>query len=141
MERRHFLKSACSLCTLVGVGLIVNSLSSCSQLPIYKTAITENKISIPVSLFTQNDLRIVRPIQLDYDIALQKETDGTYTALLLRCTHADNQLTSTGNGFACNLHGSKFDKEGKVTKGPAEHSLRRFTTKVDSDIIIINLNS
>lgn len=125
---------------LAGAGLVFGSLISCASLPIYKTLMTENKISVPVSLFTQSDLHIVRTTNTEYDIALRKEKDATYTALLLRCTHADNQLTSTGNGFICSLHGSKFNSEGAVTKGPAEHSLKRYSTQIISDNIIITIS-
>ena len=139
MKRRDFLKSTCSFCVLASSAFVVGSLSSCRKLPIYKTAINENKIAIPVSLFAQTDFKIVRPLKFLYDIALRKEKDGAYTAQLLCCTHAENQLVSTGDGYVCNLHGSKFDKEGKVTKGPAEHSLKKYATEVNDDYIIIFL--
>ena len=137
MERKDFLRLTGSFCILASADLIAGSMSSCSQLPIYKTAINENKITVPLSLFAQTNLQLIRPKQLDYDIALRKEQDGSYSAILLRCTHADNQLTSTGNGFVCNLHGSRFNTEGLVMKGPAERSLKKFPTEVISDNIII----
>ena len=139
MERKDFLKATCSFCALASVAWITGSLASCSNLPIYKTAIYENKVAVPLALFAQSDLQIVRPLRSDYDIALQKEKDGTYTALLLSCTHSENQLSSTGNGFVCNLHGSRFDKEGRVLKGPAEHSLKKYHTNIILDTIIIHL--
>ena len=125
---------------MAGAGFIFGSLSSCVALPVYKTIISESKISVPISLFAQTDLQIVRTKNAEYDIALRKEKDATYSAILMRCTHADNQLTSTGNGFTCNLHGSKFDSEGAVTKGPAELSLKKYPTQVISDNIVITIN-
>jgi Rieske Fe-S protein len=128
------------MCLAVGAGMVIGSLSSCATLPVYKTVTANNKISVPVSLFTQNNFQIIQPKDFYYNIGLRKEPDGTYTALLLRCTHADNQLTAMDNGFKCNLHGSAFDKEGKVTQGPAEHALKRYPTEVVSDQIIIHLS-
>ena len=127
------------MCLAVGAGLVVGSISSCATLPVYKTAMANNKISVPVSLFAQSDFQIIQPKDLFYNIGLRKESNGTYTALLLRCTHADNQLISTGNGFKCNLHGSAFDKEGQVTQGPAERSLKKYRIEVITDQIIIHL--
>jgi len=75
-----------------------------------------------------------------YNIGLKKEKDGTYTALLLRCTHADNQLIPAGNGFKCTLHGSAFDNEGHVTQGPAERPLKKYPTQIISDQIVIHLS-
>jgi Rieske Fe-S protein len=128
------------MCLAVGAGMVIGSLSSCATLPVYKTAPSNNKVSVPVSLFAQSDFQIIQPKDFYYNIGLRKEQDGTYTALLLRCTHADNQLVSTGNGFKCNLHGSAFDKEGQVTQGPAEHSLKKYPTEIISDQIIIHLS-
>src|SRR5215217_1535194 len=130
MRRIDFIRTSCTLCALAGTGMFMNFISACASSEIFKTAISNNKISIPVSLFAQNSLLIVRPSGVGYDIALRKESDEVYTALLLRCTHADNPLNSTGNGFQCNLHGSTFNKEGLVTKGPAEFSLTKYKTEI-----------
>ncbi|HEY4787820.1 MAG TPA: Rieske (2Fe-2S) protein [Bacteroidales bacterium] len=140
MERRNFLKTTGSVCAMVSIAMVTGSLTSCSQLPIYKTAILENKVAVPLNLFQQTSLQIIKPAGYDYNIALQKENDGTFTALLLRCTHSDNQLSSTGNGFVCNLHGSRFDKEGIVLKGPAERPLKRLRTSLSSDNVTIYLS-
>lgn len=121
--------------------MLIGSLASCgSALPVYKTTMANKKIAVPVSLFVNSDFQLIEPKSLYYNIGLKKEKDGTYTALLLRCTHADNQLVSTGNGFKCTLHGSAFDNEGRVTNGPAERSLKKYPTKIESDQIIIDLS-
>ena len=124
----------------IGAGLMVGSLSSCATVPVYKTAVDANKVIVPVSLFAQNDFQVIQPKDFFYNIGLRKESNGTYTALLLRCTHADNQLMSSGNGYKCNLHGSTFDKEGHVTQGPAERPLKKYQTEVTADKIIIHLS-
>ena len=123
----------------VGSGLLLQALSSCSPLNIYKTSVAENKISVPVSLFEKTDFQIIKADNFASDIVIRKEKNGNYSALLLRCTHADNPLTSIGNSFVCNLHGSRFDKDGNVTKGPAEQSLKKFNTQLVADQIIISL--
>ena len=124
----------------VGSGMLIGSLASCgTALPIYKTTTTDNKIAVPVSLFATTDFQLIQPKSLYYNIGLKKEKDGTYTALLLRCTHADNQLITAGNGFKCTLHGSTFDNEGHVTNGPAEKPLKKYSTEIISDQIIIHL--
>lgn len=141
MNRRNFVKQTCSLCLLAGSGMLVGSLASCgSALPVYKTAVADNKIAVPLDLFATSDFQIIQPKSMYYNIGLKKEKDGTYTALLLRCTHADNQLIPMGNGFKCTLHGSTFDNEGHVTQGPAERSLQKYVTKVESNQIIIHIS-
>jgi Rieske Fe-S protein len=129
------------MCMAMGSGLLAGSLASCaSALQVYKTTSANNQVTVPLSLFTNSDFLLVQPQNMFYGIGLKKEKDATYTALLLRCTHADNQLTPTGNGFSCSLHGSTFDKEGRVTKGPAEHALKRYPTEVVAGQVIIHLD-
>ena len=129
------------MCLAIGSGMLVGSLASCaSALPVFKTDIANNKVTVPVSLFANANFQLIQPKNLYYNIGLKKESDGTYTALLLRCTHADNQLTPAGNGYTCNLHGSKFDSEGHVVNGPAERPLKKYPTQVVSDQIIIHLS-
>jgi Rieske Fe-S protein len=128
------------MCLAFSAGAVITSLSSCATLPVYKTAVADKKITVPTTLFTQSNFQLIQPQGMYYNIGLRKEGDGSYTALLLRCTHADNQLTPAGNnGYTCNLHGSQFDKEGHVTHGPAEHDLKKYPTQIISGNIIINL--
>ena len=137
--RRSFIKQSCSICLLLGSGMLLSELTSCVSMPVYKTVAVESKIVVPLSVFADKNLQMIRAKELDYDIALRKEADGNCTALLMQCTHADNGLMVTGSNFTCNLHGSQFDSKGVVTKGPAERPLKKFVTEVKSDNIIIHL--
>ena len=76
-----------------------------------------------------------------YDIAVEKNEDNNFRALLMQCTHQENQLTQQGNGFHCSLHGSQFDKEGRVVKGPAERPLKQFPVSIENDQLIIHINA
>ncbi len=141
MDRRQFIKQSCSLCLLTSSGMLAGSLTSCAAgLQVYKTTIAGKKITVPVALFAKSNFRLIQPDNFFYNIGLKKEGDGTYTALLLRCTHADNQLIQTGNGFKCTLHGSAFDPEGQVVTGPAERPLKRYLTEVVSGQVIIHIS-
>ncbi len=139
MERRNFIKSTCTICLLGTAGFLAAQLHGCSpaSFPIFKTGVTDKKVTVPLSLFEKSSLQIVRPDQMFYDIAVQKREDNTYSAILLLCTHQQNQLTVTGSGYSCALHGSTFDKNGNVLKGPAEVALQRFNTTVVNDNLII----
>ena len=139
MDRRKFVKQSCTVCVAAGAGMLMGSLASCSVLPSYKTAVTNNRVEVPLALFQNSNFQLIEPKGMYYNIGLKKEADGNYTALLLKCTHADNQLTPTGNSYKCNLHGSAFDAEGKVTIGPAERPLKRYPTETTSNTIIIHL--
>jgi cytochrome b6-f complex iron-sulfur subunit len=48
------------------------------------------------------------------------------------CTHRRCKLRAESNQtFLCPCHGSRFDPEGHVTKGPATHDLPHFQTTID----------
>ena len=139
MERREFLRASCSLCMILGSGLVMSELSSCSSLPIYKTVMSNNTVAVPLSLFVENDFHIIRPNNFEYDIALRRLDDGSYTAILLRCTHADNQLTYTGSEYFCSVHGSAFDTLGTVRHGPAQRPLQKLQTQISNNDILISI--
>jgi len=139
MERREFLKNSCSLCIALGAGVAGLSLTSCAPFPVYQANVVRNDVAIPLTAFTQSALQIIRAPTLMYDIALHRNGSGIYKALLLRCTHADSQVDSTGQGYVCVLHGSKFDMDGVVTQGPAQTPLEHLTTDILDEHIIIHL--
>src|SRR5581483_6228253 len=101
MERREFLRSSCNTCLLMAAGYLLPSLTSCSpKYAVFKTDIVDKKIVMPLSMFQQSSIQFVRPKGWYFDIAVEKKTDNTYRALLLQCTHQENQLTPDGaNGF------------------------------------------
>lgn len=57
-------------------------------------------------------------------VALMREGDSVY-ALDLVCTHLGCTVTVTSTGLTCPCHGSSFDRQGRVLKGPADRALGR----------------
>ncbi|MBS1916243.1 MAG: Rieske (2Fe-2S) protein [Bacteroidetes bacterium] len=143
MQRRKFLKSSCNLCMLAASGYLFSELAACSPAAyhVFKTEIVNNHVEIPLTEFAQSSLQFVRPNGWYYDIAVQKKADNSYEALLLQCTHQSNQLVPNGNGYTCSLHGSQFNKDGDVTKGPAEKPLKHYPVTVNQDKLSIQLKS
>lgn len=143
VQRRDFLKGACRICLLgAAITTVSADLSSCSPklaVNTFKPLINNNQVEIPLSLFDNQPFQVISPARYEFEIAVEKRPDNTYKALLLKCTHYQNQLTTTGNGFTCNLHGSKFDKEGNVLKGPAENALQELKTQMVNNHLVINL--
>lgn len=139
MQRREFLKSSCSYCLAVSSGLLLTSLSSCASAPVLEAQVVDNKITVPLSAFAGSDVQILRPSNLLFDIALHREADGQFRALVLQCTHASNQLTQTGDGYTCPAHGSQFDIEGRVIRGPAQLPLRHLPTEQSQSMIVVYL--
>jgi Rieske Fe-S protein len=142
IERRKFLTSACKACLLAGAGFLVADLTACSpSTKIIRLPVNQNSVSVPITAFAQAPILIVRPEGWLYDIAVRKTATDQYEALLLQCTHQQNQLMVNSNGYKCALHGSQFNLDGMVVKGPAERALRKFTASLDQDRLIVQLES
>ena len=58
-------------------------------------------------------------------------TDG-FTALSLVCTHLGCTVEPAENGFRCPCHGSRYDAQGNVQKGPARQALKRLKVEVSA---------
>ena len=137
MERRDFLLKGCTLA--IGGTLITSLLQSCQSIPVFKT-VSENKmLKVPLDQFKENNYLIVRPSNVSYNVAVIKKNENDFQSMMMVCTHADNPLRFNGKEFRCSLHGSLFNKNGNVEKGPAEKSLTLLKTKVENNYLTINL--
>ena len=65
--------------------------------------------------------------------ALLVHTQIGFAALSLLCTHLGCTVESKPDGFACPCHGSMFDLQGNVTRGPAGKSLNSLRTGITQD--------
>ena len=142
IERRKFLSSACKACLFTGAGFLLSDLIACGPATkIIRLPVTQNTVSLPISSFSKEPLQIVSPEGWMYNIAVRKTTDDQFEALLLQCTHQQNQLIASPNGYICTLHGSRFKLDGQVQKGPAALPLKKFSTETNQDFLIIHLNA
>lgn len=60
-----------------------------------------------------------------------------FIAYSLVCTHLGCQVNIVKDGFACPCHGSRFDLQGQVRRGPATRALRTLRLDQDKDGHII----
>lgn len=64
---------------------------------------------------------------------------GGFAALSSICTHRGCTVDPGGPGLACPCHGSQYDREGRVVRGPASRALARFPVHVEGDELTIDL--
>lgn len=141
MHRKDFIKGSCGVCLALGSGFLTSALLSACKTPlgVIKSVASNDIVSIPLAEFDKSDYKIIRVSNYDYDLAIQKNKDGTFSTLLLKCSHANQPLTKTGNNYYCTAHGSQFTHEGVVTKGPADRNLTQLATNVAGDLVKIQL--
>ncbi len=56
-----------------------------------------------------------------------------FSALSLVCTHLGCTVEQKGGEFACPCHGSLYNADGKVLRGPAQKPLRALRVEVNSN--------
>lgn len=131
MDRKEFIKSAGCLCGVGALaGLIATTESCAPKTQMFKATVASGKALVPTSLFEGGNIQIVKVQGLEDKVAIVKNTDGSYAAFEMKCTHAGATLKVNGDDFACNLHGSLFSTDGQVKKGPAKLPLKNFKTQV-----------
>jgi Rieske Fe-S protein len=68
-------------------------------------------------------------------LAIGRDAGGVY-AMTLICTHAQCDIASDGSVSAqlitCDCHGSEFDANGAVVRGPAQTPLEHFAVTISS---------
>jgi Rieske Fe-S protein len=74
---------------------------------------------------------------LDEVPALLIRNQGGFVALSLLCTHLGCTVEESSDGFLCPCHGSRYDVEGAVERGPAKEPLRRLRTEVTADARLV----
>ena len=73
-----------------------------------------------------------RTLRLDIPAVIHNR-EGEIVAYSLICTHLGCTIEHDGDEFACPCHGSRFDKNGVVLKGPAQRSLQKLRVDVLED--------
>ena len=71
-------------------------------------------------------------------VFLNTNEDGTYSAVLLTCTHKSCSLGASQGKFVCPCHGSEFDLTGHLLKGPAKTDLQTFSVTSDENHVIVH---
>ena len=60
-----------------------------------------------------------------------------YAALSPICTHLGCTVEIEESRLACPCHGSNYDREGRVLRGPAERPLARYRAELMSDDVLV----
>lgn len=139
-SRRDFLKTSCAVC---GALIAADFLSSCKTAAEASGstgyAVSNGVLTLPVSVVTPEG-SVIEAQGLSRPLFVSKKEDGSYEALLLRCTHMNGKLNRTAEGFTCVLHGSRFRFDGSVLKGPAKEPLMRYAVTQEGDKLLIRVS-
>ena len=145
MKRKQFLKT----CGYVALAVpFTGILYSGGGIYYAKVKEGEDSISLTKSEFIANaekpeekrDFVLVETSRYHFPICLYRIEENQYTASLLKCTHRGCELNVGGGIYSCPCHGSEFSNKGEVLSGPADQKLKTFTTKTNTENVIIHLS-
>jgi len=127
INRRDFLKLSIAgllgASALAGTAAIIKFLGYSTE-PVQKTEFDVGNVSD----FPPGSKKVVA----DVPAMVVHDEDGFF-AISLVCTHLGCTVEQSENGFTCPCHGSQYDIDGQVLRGPAQKPLKTLRVEVNSD--------
>ena len=150
-RREFFLQSVKAALLASSAGALVAFLESCSNpsgpnggggpsLQTIQTTATNNVISLTID--SSSPLSGVGTAALvEYQngpVLVARTSQTAFVALTAICTHQGCTISSYSNGtYTCPCHGSQFDVNGNVVRGPASRSLVKYATSFANNVLTI----
>jgi cytochrome b6-f complex iron-sulfur subunit len=134
--RREFVAScAC----LVAGGLV----SACASLAARPVPVAEGRVRIvlaehPELTRPDGSLKIL-PDGASNPLYVLRVDRDRFAVLSPICTHQGCTVDIQGPRLVCPCHGSTYDREGRVLRGPAERSLARVGAVLSDGVLVIDL--
>lgn len=135
-DRRSFV--------LAGTAAIAATiLPACASLVTRPVAVENGAVRLSLRMYPElleprGSLRLL-PAGWEDPLYLVALDGGGFAALSSICTHRGCTVDLGGPGFECPCHGSQYDREGQVQRGPASRALTRYPVRVMGDELRIAL--
>ena len=113
----------------------ITSLESCATA---KGTLANGVLTVPMDKLGDRTT-LVKASGMDDKLLLVKRDDGSYNALVLNCPHKNGPVKEDAEGLVCDWHGSRFDLEGKVLKGPSKKDLKSYPATVTGETVQITV--
>ena len=152
-SRREFCVNACHAASLVALGGVLSTiLSGCAATDPLSSSGNLSKIqatavngTITLAIDTNSPLATVgNAAQVQYGngtLLVARTAQDTFAAVTAICTHQGCAITGYDSQvYTCPCHGSQFDANGLVKKGPANSPLRQYQTGFANNQLTITLS-
>jgi cytochrome b6-f complex iron-sulfur subunit len=138
VDRREFVVTCA--CFLAG-GLV----SACASLATRPVPVTDGRVRLvlvehPELTRPDGALKILPQGASDPVYILRLES-GEYAAISPICTHQGCTVDIQGPRLVCPCHGSTYDRDGTVLRGPAERALSRFVTALNDGVLVVDVGA
>lgn len=138
MRRREFVAVCAGGCA----GLF---LTGCVTMVTHPVPVSAGRVTLELSAFPElakpdGAIRI-QPVGLEDPIYVLANPGGEFRAVSPICTHRGCTVDVQGARLVCPCHGSTYDREGEVLKGPAQRALPRFPVSRSGDELVIRIGA
>lgn len=149
-SRRKFCTDACRLLSAVAAGTLLNGCGggsptgptggSGSALPIVNGVLANGAVTATIDanspLSSPGGMALVEAS--GNPLLVARTGQDNFTAHTAICTHQTCTITGFSNQlFVCPCHGSEFDTNGMVVRGPAAIALRAYSTQFANGTLTI----
>ena len=134
LDRRRFL-GTCA-CAMAGISL----LEACASLALRRVTPVDGRLRLPLlqhpELTERGGALAFLPDGQDTPVFVLALGGERFAALSPICTHLGCTVEIQGERLVCPCHGSTYDREGRVLRGPAEDALHRYPVRLSPDGIL-----
>src|SRR5688572_9391794 len=136
MNRREFVAT----CALAGAGLMVGG---CVAMVTHPVPVSAGRVRLSLSSYPElakpdGAIKIL-PAAAEDPIFVLATGTNEFRAISPICTHRGCTVDVNGARLVCPCHGSTYDREGKVLRGPAERALARFPVSRTGEMLEIQV--
>jgi len=138
IARRTFLRVSAGTFT---AGVLA-PLTGCGGVPMLVRHAPAGRFSITLTEYRAtagDESAIAVDVGSGWPVLVGEREDGSFFALSSKCTHQACRVRPTGGALVCPCHGSAFDREGSVLRGPAQRSLAAYTATVRDAAVHVEL--
>jgi Rieske Fe-S protein len=118
-------------------------LSACASLVTHPVTPVAGQLRLALGAYPQlavpDGSLLVMPAGTDVPVYVLALGGRTFAALSPICTHRGCTVQIRATRLVCPCHGSTYDREGRVVRGPAQRALTRYPAVVQGDALIIDL--
>lgn len=138
LDRRGFV-SACASCAAALL------LTGCASLVTHPVPVSAGRIRLRLSAYpelaTRDGAIRLQPEGVADPVYVLATGEGTYAVVSPICTHRGCTVDVSGERLVCPCHGSTYDRQGNVLKGPAQRALTRYPAALSGDELTITLTT
>lgn len=139
MNRRDFILDACRACAALAMLPATAALEGCAS-SAKGMAVSNGRLEVPVETLGREGRAVVKAAGLAHPLLLVRRADGSCAALELNCPHKNGPLKEKQGRLVCAWHGSTFDLEGRLLKGPSTIGLKTYPVEADGEVLRVKLS-